>query len=88
MSFILIGLYRRASIQSTHHMEELNAQLKQDFQRLKKHETELEDAIRDLERFNALATGREQRILKLKTEVNTLLQTMNQPKRYDTAPSE
>ena len=45
-------------------------------------EAELEDAIRDLERFNAITLGREDRIIGLKAEVNTLLEQMKRKKRY------
>lgn len=88
MAFILIALYHRARTQSMRQMEKLNAKLRTDFEQLKKHDTALEDAIQDLERFNAMATGREQRVLELKAEVNALLQEMNQPKRYNTVPAE
>lgn len=86
MPFILIALYHRAKARNTHQMMEINTKLNSDFEKLKKHEGDLEDAIQELERFNAMAMGREQRILELKAEVNTLLQDMNRPKRYNTAP--
>jgi hypothetical protein len=66
----------------------MNAKLRDDYQKTKKHESELQDANRDLQRFNAMATGREQRILELKDEVNTLLQEMQKPKRYNTTPAD
>lgn len=82
----LIVLYHRARIHSSRKERQLNAKLESDFRTLKKHESELQDAILDLERFNALATGREERILELKIEVNALLMELNRPKRYETAP--
>jgi hypothetical protein len=83
MAFPLIALYNRAQTTASRKMEELNTQLKQDFIKLKERETELEDAIRDLERFNAVAVGRESRIIDLKGEVNTLLEQMKRQKRYN-----
>ncbi len=88
MAFVLIILYHRARAKSMHQVEDLNRKLKTDFQKLKEHESELEDAIHDLERFNALATGREQRILELKDEVNQLLQETNRPMRYQSASTD
>ncbi len=88
MAGILIVLYRRARVRSLQHIQEINATLKQDFQKTKKHESELQEAMRDLQRFNAMATGREQRILELKDEVNSLLQELNRQKRYNTTPTD
>ncbi len=87
MGATLILLYRRARRQSALQAQALQAKHSADFEKIRKHELELEDAIRDLERFNALATGREERIIELKTEVNELLQEMNQPERYSLNPS-
>jgi hypothetical protein len=83
MAFPLIALYNRAQTTSSRTLEELNGRLKKDFVKLKERETELEDAIRDLERFNAVAVGRENRIIELKAEVNALLEQMNRQKRYN-----
>jgi hypothetical protein len=83
MVFPLILLYNRARTQTTRQLAKLNAQLQQDFVRQKKREAELEDAIRDLERFNAVTLGRETRIIELKAEVNTLLKQMKRKKRYN-----
>jgi hypothetical protein len=88
MAGILIVLCRRARTRSLQHIQEMNAKLRDDYQKTKKHESELQDANRDLQRFNAMATGREQRILELKDEVNTLLQEMQKPKRYNTTPAD
>ncbi len=43
------------------------------------------DRLADLERFNRLAHGREQRVLELKREINDLLEAAGQPARYATA---
>lgn len=83
MAFPLIVLYNRIQIKSAQKTDELNAQLQQDFIELKEREAELEDAIHDLERFNNVAVGRENRIIELKAEVNTLLEQMNRQKRYN-----
>jgi len=85
MLFPIIALYHQARARSLHQVEALNTKLKHDNDQLKAHDTELEAAIQDLERFNALANGRELRIIELKSEVNTLLEKLNQPKRYTTA---
>jgi len=83
MVFPLIFLYNRARARSTRQLAKLNAQLQQDFIRQKKREVELEDAIHDLERFNTVTLGRENRIIELKAEVNTLLEQMKREKRYN-----
>jgi hypothetical protein len=88
MAGIFLGLNRRVRIESRQQAEGSSARLKQDLAEVRKRERELERANRDLERFNAMATGREQRIMDLKEEVNVLLQEMNQPQRYNTAPVE
>ncbi len=88
MAIPLILLFHRARTYSIHQVEELNAELQRDYEKLKKHEDELEDAIADLERFNAVTTGREERIIELKTEVNTLLEELNRPKRYTSTPTD
>ena len=82
MVFPLIILYHFAQKRSSRQSAELNARLQEDFIKLKERESELEDAIGDLERFNAVAIGRESRIIELKAEVNTLLEEMNREKRY------
>lgn len=82
MAFPLIMLYHFAQARSSQETAELHALLQQDYTKLKERETELEDAIHDLERFNAVAIGRESRIIELKAEVNTVLEQMGQHKRY------
>ena len=88
MAFTFLRLYRRARQSSLHQAEQYNARLKKEYQHLKQREKKLEEAVRDLERFSAMATGREQRILDLKEEVNALLQEHDQPIRYNTLPTE
>lgn len=83
MAFPLIVLYRCAQTRSSQETAELHTLLQQDFTKLKERETELEDAVHDLERFNAVAIGRESRIIELKAEVNTVLEQMGQHKRYN-----
>lgn len=83
MAFPLLVLYHRAQARSSQETADLNTLLQQDFHKLKEREAELEDAIHDLERFNAVAIGRESRIIELKAEVNTLLEQMKQHKRYN-----
>ena len=82
MAFPLIALYTRARVKSSRQLASLNERLQQDVEIQKKREVELKDAIHDLERFNAVAVGREGRIIELKAEVNTLLEQANRTKRY------
>lgn len=82
MAFPLIILFNRAHAKTTEETENLNIELQQDVIRQKAREAELEDAILDLERFNAVALGRENRIIELKGEVNILLAQDNRQKRY------
>ena len=82
MAFPLAALFHRAKQRTSKQVDELNALLRKDVEQRKAREVELEDAIRDLERFNAVTVGRESRIIELKAEVNTLLEQMNRKKRY------
>jgi hypothetical protein len=82
MAFPLIVLYNFAQAKSSRETADLHEMLQRDYATLKERESELEDAIRDLERFNTVAIGRESRIIELKAEVNTLLEQMKQQKRY------
>lgn len=88
MAIPLIALYNRAQAKTARELADLNTRLQQDFDQQKIREAELEDAIGDLERFNAIALGREDRIVELKAEVNTLLEQMKRKKRYTTTPEE
>ena len=82
MAYPLIALYNRARAKSSKQLATLNERLQQDVEIQRKREVELKDAIHDLERFNAVAVGREGRIIELKAEVNTLLEQANRTKRY------
>ncbi len=82
MAIPLIALYNRTLAKTTRETANLNTRLQQDFAGQKIREAELEDAIHDLERFNAITLGREDRIIGLKAEVNTLLEQMKRKKRY------
>lgn len=82
MAFPLVALYTRARVKSSQQLATLNNRLQQEVELQKKREAELKDAIHDLERFNAVAVGREGRIIELKAEVNTLLKQAGKPKRY------
>lgn len=42
----------------------------------------LENANRDLERFNRIAVGRELRMIEMKKEINTLCERLGEPPRY------
>lgn len=82
MAFPLIFLYNRSQRKSAQKLTTLNAQLKFDFSKQKEREAELEEAIHDLERFNALSVGREMRMIELKVEINTLLEEMHRTQKY------
>jgi len=49
----------------------------------KQSEQALAEQVRDLERFNNLAVGREQRMIQLKQEVNELSRQLGKPAPYD-----
>ena len=87
MAFTLIFLHARAKNSSAKHERTMNIKLQREFEKLKEHEIELQDAIRDLERFNALTTNREERIVELKREVNRLLTEQERPLRYSVSPT-
>lgn len=79
----LIALFSRTQRTVTHNLSQLNSRLQHDMDNQKNREAELKDAISDLERFNAVSSGRENRIIELKAEVNDLLEQMNRNKRYN-----
>ncbi|VGO22007.1 hypothetical protein [Pontiella sulfatireligans] len=83
MIFPLVALYNRTKGKAAKKLAKLNALLQYDVETRKHREHELKDAIADLERFNAVAVGREDRIIQLKGEVNTLLEQLKQEKRYN-----
>ncbi|HAK88709.1 MAG: hypothetical protein A2X55_10265 [Nitrospirae bacterium GWB2_47_37] len=51
----------------------------------KKTEEKLKDYIQEIERFNRLAVGREERMIELKKEINELLQSMGKEEKYKIA---
>jgi len=79
----LVVLFNRAQKAASNELAELNERLKCDVQGQKTHAEDLEDAIKDLERFNAVTAGRESRVIELKNEVNELLGQLNRAKRYN-----
>ena len=52
-------------------------------QRVAERTKELAQSKAELERFNRLAIGREQRMIELKQQVNELLQEAGKPPAYD-----
>lgn len=79
----LIAMSNRAQAKTSMKLARLNDRMQQDMTKLTLQEAELKDAIKDLERFNAVAVGRENRIIELKAEVNALLQQQQEQKRYN-----
>lgn len=79
----LIILLKRSKKETAFDLSMINDQLQHDMNQQKSREDELKDAIRDLERFNAVSAGRESRIIELKAEVNDLLGELNRTKRYN-----
>ncbi len=79
----LILLYSRAQKDMSRSLSYANEQLQRDNAEQKTREKELKEAIGELERFSAVTTGRELRIIELKSEVNTLLEELNRAKRYN-----
>ncbi|MDZ8118174.1 hypothetical protein [Pontiella agarivorans] len=78
----LITLFNRTQRLAARHLTELNNRLQNDVDSQRAREEELKDAIKDLERFNAVSAGRESRIIELKAEVNDLLKELKRDKRY------
>lgn len=83
MAFPLILLYHCAQTRARRENAELHKRLREEFEQLRQREAELNDAISDLERFNRMTIGREERIIELKAEVNALLEQLNQSRRYN-----
>jgi hypothetical protein len=78
-----IVLYTAATKETLHGLNARNKKLEEDLQLLQGTEKKLREVIRDNERFNALTFGREERIIRLKSEVNQLLAQMQREKRYN-----
>ena len=57
-------------------------ELKAGNQQLRANEEQLRNNMRDLERFNRLAVGREQRMIELKQQVNALLRELGREEEY------
>jgi hypothetical protein len=53
-----------------------------DISERKKMDTELKEHVADLERFNRLVIGREERMIQLKEEINGLLEKLGGEKKY------
>lgn len=83
MAYPMILLYNRAQQMTGKQLEALNVKLRNDVEQQRHRENQLEEAVRDLERLNAVTVGRENRIIALKQEVNTLLQELERPVRYN-----
>jgi len=60
-------------------------QLQAGNQQLRANEKQLQEKMNDLERFNRLAVGREQRMVKLKQQVNALLRELGREEEYKNA---
>jgi PAS domain S-box-containing protein len=58
-------------------------QLKANEQALQKSEEELRQKLAELNRFNKLMVGRELEMVKLKEQINSLLEELGRPKKYD-----
>ena len=58
-------------------------QLKANEQALQKSEEELRKKVAELERFNKLMVGRELEMIKLKGQINSLLEELGRPRQYD-----
>ncbi|MDF7799948.1 hypothetical protein P4C99_10765 [Pontiellaceae bacterium B1224] len=79
----LISLFSRTQKKTAEELSSMNARLQHDVELQQSREEELKDAISDLERFNAVSSGRETRIIELKAEVNELLLQLKRDKRYN-----
>lgn len=83
MAIPLITLFSRTQRSVAKNLSQMNSRLQNDMESQKSRESELKEAISDLERFNAVSAGRETRIIELKAEVNNLLEQMGKSKRYN-----
>lgn len=60
----------------------LNVELQKEISNRKRAEKELKKTVNQLERFNKIAVNRELRMVKLKTEINELLEKAGEPNKY------
>ncbi len=88
MALILVRLRNTIEKRAAEDLAVRNERLTQDLEGLRRREKELEATIHDLERFSAVATGREGRILQLKAEINNLLVQLNREKRYNSSQAD
>jgi methyl-accepting chemotaxis protein len=70
---------------SEQQMKAANQQLAAKEEALRGSQDELKKKVSDLERFNKLMVGRELDMVKLKEEVNSLLEKAGEPKKYKVA---
>lgn len=91
LNMLLIELRKRIQLQeeqlaqiraNEQQLKAVNEQLKAKEQALLETQVELKKKISDLERFNRLTVGRELEMVKLKKEVDTLLEELGRPKKY------
>ncbi len=69
--------------QRTVQLEQTNHQLRRQLQRQQKQETQLEEKLHELERFNKLTVGRELRMIELKREVNEMARMAGRKPPYE-----
>jgi uncharacterized protein (DUF2132 family) len=67
---------------SEQQLKAANQQLEAKEQALQKSQTELKEKLAEVERFNKVMVGRELTMIKLKEEINSLLEEMGKPKKY------
>lgn len=79
----LISLFSRTQKNADEELSSMNTRLQNDVDLQLSREEELKEAISDLERFNAVSSGREMRIIELKAEVNELLLQSKCERRYN-----
>ena len=74
--------------QRTSDLAKANDKLQIEITERKRADEERHKSMKQLERFNRLAVGREQRMIELKGEVNDILRSTGQQERYKTHTSE
>ncbi len=67
---------------SEQQLKAANQQLEAKEQALQKSQTQLMEKLAQVERFNKIMVGRELKMIKLKEEINSLLEEMGKPKKY------